>query len=82
MAKPDRTWELLQQMNAKLDVHGETLATLKAEAKFAKESVEDAEKIAKSAKAEIGKLKVTMARWGGVAAGVLGVVELLHRLVK
>ena len=76
MPKTDRTWDLLQAIDKKLDAHSEDLATLKAEARFAKEAVGDAEKLAKSAKAEVGKLKLTLARWGGAVAASLVGLEL------
>ena len=82
MAKTDRTWDLLQEMNRKLDTHGETLAGLRADAKHAEDDIAEAKALAKSAKGDIGKLKITMARWGGIAAGILGVLEVFHRLVK
>ena len=84
MSKTDRTWEreMLQELNKKLDQHAESLATLIAESKHAKELTAELREKAQHLEAKVSNVKVTMARWAGIAAGIVGVSEAFFHLVK
>ena len=79
MAKVDRTWELLQEMNRKLDLHGEALAGLRSDAKHAEADIEEAKAMAKSALGKVGKVNITIAKWGGAVAASLVGLELFMK---
>ena len=82
MAKTDRSWEILQDMNRKLDQHAEALATLIAESKHAKELAAELRERAHDVEKRISAVRLTMARWAGIGAGVVGLVEIFAHVVK
>ena len=82
MPKTDRTWDLLQAIDRKLDTHSEALATLRVESSHAKELVAEMRAKGDEIEKRVDKVKLTIARWGGVAAALVGVSEFFFHLVK
>ena len=82
MPKTDRTWELLQDMNKKLDLHGERLAQLSEKSLHIDGALQEARDLAHEAKGDAARIKLTMAKWSGGMAAILAGFEIMHRLVR